>query len=677
MKIAIPVPSVDHSLLSIDQSLETYAWETLFEEHDVLKLPLDRVPGEDILSRVADRELIVWPATMRPKDGSKSWIDELNQKLSRASVTLTGFPALWLSPKRFSTMEPRFLLCPVFPSRRPLFSRTGQLKAWLRELHGRLNAVHPTLWLAGNQSDVCLGAKPGAQTLICPEFPQVAAKAIASAKAVLSFSMQPSLIALASGVPTFLVCTDEKTTKLAQDLAIPFMLWNPEQSPEKVAHAFDNVIKNYPWETVRPALERNKTEFIKQLRSHELVSIGYIETSQGTKAYPIRRADKPSSPPLRFCCIADEKYLPFFAGLVENLLEVHGDNLEAHLLGLGNQTAQAASSLFPRLKLHTYSLEDIWTLEELEQVKAYSVGLRAVSSKPRLLRHLINNFGAEPIFFFDLDLFFFRSPRALIENLGDASVLLFPQWSDRFEWMRFHGMFNTGLIVAKRGAEPLMDWWAKQCLNGISYDISTGHYMDQACLELGILYFDGIKIGKRLDENVAPWNRKTLKVTSDPYKPWRLVLNGGNPVGSYHAAGPDNSGYFEIKYAWDQMATFFSNIKEPDTIEPFYANILEQQRLHWNQLNQLLRERARITERLHIKLKNPNPRIIAKYLDGWGSRMMVVWDLFYRGYRLLRSPFTPKFSDCDPAQRRWIESQQEALFPAKPSPLNDSLSMAV
>ena len=388
MQLAVPVPSLNPSKMSLDQALNIYALEKALSSHDLLKVPMDELPSEQSLRLLERQDGIIITHQPDSQQCSESWLTQLNSKMHLPLFVVPEHFALLINEIPFHSEGPRLIFCPAIPDDTPIHQSTI-LRAWMKTLYCKLTEIFPTAWLIGSAQDIALGAVPGTRTVLCPGFPNITAKAIASSRGVLSFNIQPALLALAHHVPSFLVCTDESAARTARQNSIPFMMWNMEHSPEKVAEAFQSVIKNYPWNSVEPAIAKQRDELSTLCKKHGLL----------TNSHAVRKVSRKKSKTLRFSCIADEKYLPFFTGLVENLLDVHGPDMEIHLLGIGNKTGDAASALFPKLDIHTIRLEEIWSKEELTRIFRYPIGLRAVASKPRLLQYLVKETRRTPCSF--------------------------------------------------------------------------------------------------------------------------------------------------------------------------------------------------------------------------------------------------------------------------------------
>lgn len=358
-----------------------------------------------------------------------------------------------------------------------------------------------------------------------------------------------------------------------------------------------------------------------------------------------------------FCCVADSQYLPFFFALVENLRSVHRGSLEIHLLAVDSGVAPAVAAQYPELGIRLYTPQDVWTPAEWKRIARRPRNLQALSSKPRIFLKARQNSDAEALFLLDLDMYFFRSPARLNSAFGNGHTLFFPQWSDRFTWARLHGIFNSGMVGAKKGAEPFISWWSHACWISCELDVEQGRFGDQAFIDQAILYFDGIQIYRDFDEDVAPWNSRTLGLQ---WKESRWEVRGDRPVGSFHAAGPDDDGVFEQKYVLDQLVSVFSVIDDPAESAPLFRNCLEQQRRHWPALDRALRLRHLAAQRTPLPIAPTDAHWTRLALSSEGQWVLGALDKAHHLYGRLRGHGGAAGRETE--NDFWVQLQRTALF---------------
>jgi hypothetical protein len=159
------------------------------------------------------------------------------------------------------------------------------------------------------------------------------------------------------------------------------------------------------------------------------------------------------------------------------------------------------------------------------------------------------------------------------------------------------------MIYVAPGAETFLSWWAEVCRDYYNRDARRGYFVDQGVLDLASAYFDGIRVYRGGDENVARWNLATLGID-------RPLDESRAPIGSYHAAREDALGYFAAKAAWDQMVTFYSNLEDARRFPSLYLNVLAGQRRTWKRARRL-----HFAERLGEVLAARAPRAFSRRVE--------------------------------------------------------------
>ena len=216
---------------------------------------------------------------------------------------------LFLKEKPFSDCSPRAVL--VSDSHLvPHFKR----KDLYLELNQALQNFLPTLFMAQSPQALDRGALPGEQTLYSPLFPSLHRKAIASSKCVVSFHLEPLLVAIANRVPAILVSgRKSEETELASKIGIPVVIG---QLPQKIVAEVEMYFSHYSWKKIDDFCQEIKKEF--SLSESDFVRNESPETSEE----------------INVCTITDSNYLPFFLGFLENLNQASRGNFKCFLLAL-------------------------------------------------------------------------------------------------------------------------------------------------------------------------------------------------------------------------------------------------------------------------------------------------------------------------------------------------------
>lgn len=129
------------------------------------------------------------------------------------------------------------------------------------------------------------------------------------------------------------------------------------------------------------------------------------------------------------------------------------------------------------------------------------------------------------IYYLDPDLCFYKSPKVMDQEWGEAEILLTPNLiytnsqpsTGELASLR-HGMYNLGFLGLKRGEESfrLIQWWKERLKEHCRIDKCYGIFVDQKWMDLAHLFFDKIKSVKHPGWNMAWWNFSERKLLKTP-----------------------------------------------------------------------------------------------------------------------------------------------------------------
>jgi hypothetical protein len=382
------------------------------------------------------------------------------------------------------------------------------------------------------------GAIPGPSTFFSPYFPSYVLRVLGNASGVITFYPEVAYLAQRHGIPC--VYLGKETNLPAEIHTLQY---------KKSVSAFAEEIVN---------------------------TLNIVKVRMEERHFPT------VSNPVPVASISDIYYLPFLLGFIENAWERSEGNISFHVLALDDEVGKFLAVHYPQLSIKVYTLKDIWAPTELPVILSRPVGYRAFSSKPKFLEKVLLQ-EKMPDVYCDSDVFFFESPRRLAQELGNKAALLFPHWND--EDARLDGLFNAGMVVVGPGAEKFLSWWSTNTLQ--KCDPKT--VGDQGYLDEAVVQFGEIGVYRERDHDVARWNLRTLGVKWDPSLPERPVLADGRPVSTFHTAFIDSLGFFEAKWCWDSLVTFFSPYSKVAQASSFLSTVLHQQRVHWLSLSRSLK----------------------------------------------------------------------------------------
>lgn len=238
-----------------------------------------------------------------------------------------------------------------------------------------------------------------------------------------------------------------------------------------------------------------------------------------------------------YCCYFDHRYLARGLAMIRSLRRFEPDAVFWVLC-----LSELCESALQRLDEPNVRPIGLTDFEEGDPALIQAKSDRSLveyyfTCTPSLVRYVMRR--AEPgdvVTYVDGDLFFFASPAAMFEELGDGAVSIIPH---RFppplrDRERF-GLYNVGWLSFRneeRGAS-VVEWWRARC-NEWCYDVLEGdRFADQKYLDRFAELFDGVIVLGHPGANLAPWNIGGHRLTEEAGH----VRVDGHPLIFFHFHG--------------------------------------------------------------------------------------------------------------------------------------------
>lgn len=123
--------------------------------------------------------------------------------------------------------------------------------------------------------------------------------------------------------------------------------------------------------------------------------------------------------------------------------------------------------------------------------------------------YVLDHFKVDYCIYVDADLYFYASPQILIDEMGDASILLTEhRYTKEYDQAITSGKYCVQFMLFKndeRGRKALI-WWRNKCLAWCYNRAEDGKFGDQKYLDDWKERFKGVHILNNLGGGVAPWN---------------------------------------------------------------------------------------------------------------------------------------------------------------------------
>lgn len=207
-----------------------------------------------------------------------------------------------------------------------------------------------------------------------------------------------------------------------------------------------------------------------------------------------------------YCSIVDETYIVRAQALWKSF-QRHCQPYHWHVLVLDEPTLKALCPL-ENVSIDAYgdwcpvSMPIPEDLRKAREHLDWNVFIWAF--KPTWLLYLLQHKKLEHVSYVDADCYFFSSPDALYDEIGDASLAVVPH---RFSPMQEHysanGMYNGGFIYVKdcEHTQCCLQEWSKVCT-----DHHNGKHTEQKHLNTWPGRWDA-RVIRHKGVNLAPWNQ--------------------------------------------------------------------------------------------------------------------------------------------------------------------------
>jgi len=143
---------------------------------------------------------------------------------------------------------------------------------------------------------------------------------------------------------------------------------------------------------------------------------------------------------------------------------------------------------------------------------------------------------ADRVTYLDMDLYFFSSPKPMLDSLGQASVAITPhRFSFEYREHFIFGLFNVAWITYRRCAEGLdcLNSYKADCTSWCHDRLEDGRFGDQKYLDSWPQRYSSLRIIEHKGINLAPWNVDNYDLRMKNQK----LMVDGEPLVFYHFSG--------------------------------------------------------------------------------------------------------------------------------------------
>lgn len=279
-----------------------------------------------------------------------------------------------------------------------------------------------------------------------------------------------------------------------------------------------------------------------------------------------------------FCTYFDHNYLSRALLTIRSLRRFE-PHTPIHILALSEQ----CESILRELALPNVEIIPLAVLEndypELASIKASRSTIEYYFTlSPFLPHYLFSRTAADRITYIDGDLYFYASPRPILDQLQDASVAITPhRFSFDFRNHHVYGRFNVAWVTYRRSAEGLecLDAYKADCTAWCYDRVEDGKFGDQKYLDAWPGRYPSLKIIEHKGFNLANWNIHNYMIRLKN----GVVMIDDDPLIFFHFAStqmrPDGKAELLVSHRGGRSkAVLFDHV-----VNPYVRELEEQSRL--------------------------------------------------------------------------------------------------
>jgi hypothetical protein len=210
---------------------------------------------------------------------------------------------------------------------------------------------------------------------------------------------------------------------------------------------------------------------------------------------------------LTFCTLFDSNYLSRGLSMYYSLRQ-HCEDFQLFVFAFDERTY----TILKKMALSSVKLISLKEFEDeiLLQVKpTRSKAEYCWTATSSTILFVLEKYGVESCTYIDADLYFYDSPKILIDEMKEKSILLTEhRYTPERDLSSLSGKYCVQFITFKnddRGLKALK-WWRSACIEWCYARAEDGKYGDQKYLDDWTTRFEGVHVLQHLGGGVAPWN---------------------------------------------------------------------------------------------------------------------------------------------------------------------------
>lgn len=208
-----------------------------------------------------------------------------------------------------------------------------------------------------------------------------------------------------------------------------------------------------------------------------------------------------------FCTLFDSNYLTRGLALYESLLEV-SPTFHLYIIAFDDNCYQYLKK--KNLQFITpISLKDFEDPALLAVKSTRSAAEYCWTCTPSVILYCLQRFKLDACTYLDADMYFYRDPKVLLDEMGANSILLTEhRYTNDYDQSKISGKYCVQFMSFSNDQDGLkaLSWWRDKCIDWCYSYVEDGKFGDQKYLDDWLTRFKGVHVLKHLGGGIAPWN---------------------------------------------------------------------------------------------------------------------------------------------------------------------------
>lgn len=208
-----------------------------------------------------------------------------------------------------------------------------------------------------------------------------------------------------------------------------------------------------------------------------------------------------------FCTLFDSNYLSRGLAMYESLNR-HCKDFHLYIFPFDDKTFK----VLKKINLADVTLIPLKQFEDEELLEAKKERSRVEylwTCSSSIILYVLGNYKVDSCTYLDADIYFFNSPKVLIDEIGNNSVIITRhRYTPKYDQSTTSGIYCVQFVFFRNDETGIkvLKWWRNACIDSCCINKKSGRCGDQKYLDDWPERFRGIHILQHLGGGLAPWN---------------------------------------------------------------------------------------------------------------------------------------------------------------------------